>query len=111
MLPNMSGVGPTPGPTLRIARICRGLTLRQVAAGAGLPLWRLNAAERGKATLRPDEFARAWNFLSTDAPSDALVRREIKEIVEDVVRDQEDAVVRKVVRLCREPGDGSARTP
>jgi hypothetical protein len=53
---------------LRACRHVRGYTVREVAKGAGVSTWDLLSFERGEAIPSPQEFAKIWQFLTTDPP-------------------------------------------
>jgi hypothetical protein len=56
------------GDALFTARTLRQLTLRDVAAGAGVPASRLVQYERGVAIPGPADFWKVWDYLSSDPP-------------------------------------------
>jgi hypothetical protein len=56
------------GAALRMARLIRGESLREVSLATGVPAWRLTSIERGDALPRLKELAVIWDHLSTDPP-------------------------------------------
>ncbi len=56
---------------LRTARLIRAMTLGQIAAGTGVPTWRLSSFERGIDVPSPTEFASVWRFLTSGRENDA----------------------------------------
>lgn len=54
---------------LRAGRTIRGFSVRDVAQGTGLTMWKLVSFEKGEEIPRPEEFARLWSFLSTGEPT------------------------------------------
>lgn len=51
---------------IRIGRLLRGKSHREVAEARGIPTWRLRAFEIGTSPVRPEEFVRLWAFLARD---------------------------------------------
>src|SRR5262245_21833664 len=51
---------------IRAGRLLRGLSLRAVEKGSGVPTWRLSSIEKGVTKPAPEEFATVWGFLSSD---------------------------------------------
>jgi hypothetical protein len=51
---------------LRVGRMLRGKSHRDLSEATGIPVWRLRAFDRGESRVRPDEFVRLWAFLAGD---------------------------------------------
>jgi hypothetical protein len=56
------------GPALHAARMLRGYSRSYVSTHTGLSVGRLKFIEEGKAEPDAYEWAKVWNFLSTDPP-------------------------------------------
>ena len=54
------------GAAIRIGRMVRGFTQFQLAEIAGIPVWRLQVLERGYKAVKPDEFLRLWECLTSE---------------------------------------------
>lgn len=54
------------GAAIRIGRMVRGFTQPQLAELSGVPLWRLQVLERGYKAVKPEEFLRLWECLSSE---------------------------------------------
>lgn len=51
--------------TIRIVRIIRGWSQRELAEASGIPAWRVWRLEQGISPPRPDEIQKIWTALST----------------------------------------------
>lgn len=51
---------------LRVGRMLRGKSHRELSEATGIPVWRLRAFERGESRVRPEEFVRLWAYLAGD---------------------------------------------
>lgn len=51
---------------IRVGRIVRGLSVRQLSEATGIPTWLLQGYESGKSQVRPDTFVAIWRYLATE---------------------------------------------
>jgi hypothetical protein len=53
---------------IKVGRIVRGLSVRELSEGTGIPTWLLRAYESGKSQVRPETFVVIWKYLSSGEP-------------------------------------------
>jgi predicted secreted protein len=51
---------------VRLGRLIRGKSHRELSDATGIPVWRLRAFERGESHVRASEFVRLWAYLAHD---------------------------------------------
>jgi hypothetical protein len=54
------------GDAVRVGRLVRRKSHRDVSDATGISVWRLRAFERGESRVRPEELIRIWRYLTRD---------------------------------------------